>query len=1040
MVVAGDDVAQPDVLVMEPCEVAWAKASGFTAARLREPTPAALARARRVLMAADWAQLRAWRMAGHRFGVVVVSTGPDLPTFRAELEPMVVVRSTEPAILADAWAQLDAGEAAGRIGLRNGTVDPVHRVWTGPGGCTGLTQREVDLLGYLAARPHRDVPREELLVQVWGHAKASLNTRAVDMAIARLRKKIEVDPAEPATLLTSRGGGYRLVLAGADDPAAPPRRPLPSYHTRFLGRQGLVADLVARVPTTRLLTLLGPPGAGKTRTLVELGHSLVRAGDRDVAFVNLLPAQDVVGVVQALALGLGVGLAGEEEALARMGEWLEGAQDVVLLDNAEHVADAVASVLTALVDRAPGVRWVVTSQVRLDLPWETVQALAALDHEDARLLLMDRADFTPSQPGDSARLDEVVERLDLLPLSMELAAARVRSMGLDGVLQCLDAPLDLLTRRGADTDPRHATLRGAIAHAWALLPLHLAEAMGTLSVFRGGFELVEAAAVLGLSGVAAADVLDGLWDRSLLSRQGRRYDMVGAIRDFSVEVSPLALLARARDAHGEVYAGLAVTLRAQSHSAAGSQALARLLDEQANLMAAWQHHVPGRPVLVRALDVVWRVIGTPERRRDRLTGTLQAELLPTTRATLLFLRGWAKGHLRDTEGAIADLEEALALAEPDTVQQGRVCVDLAYHHLHRGRFGRAADIVAPVVHHPHPVARAMGTALAGFIDEMRRVPDDAGDRLDRMEATLDVLLAHGRYDLAFSAGLLTDVSLTNGSQPERAAALCDRLMQVQEALGDPAREGLVWVRMGRSAASMGHYHEALDQVERGLLLLSRHGRPEAINDARSQRMVIAAHVGAFEVAHATASILERGYRAAGNVRMQAFNLVARMCLLLDEGKLDQIPPLLGHLDAMLEQGEALDMARDNRFLVAALLALAEGDPVACRAALTGIDQDKVVDSNRVQMLVATAVAGLYDDDVSICAEVCDTLDAHLAVFRGHARAEWQALSAALRARDVQALEALTSFSRPHHAVVRMLARYGVLALSGAGRTTRGRMS
>lgn len=177
------------------------------------PTVEGLAGVDLVAMPPHWGLLRDWRNAGARVPVLVVV--PSQPDDLTALQPLAVVRSGDPEVLRRALRALDLGRAAGRLSLGAVRVDlEARQVFRGTHS-TKLTQREADLLAYLAAR-EREVEREELLIQVWGHVRPT-SLRAVDMAILRLRKKIEPEPTQPRFLLSSYGGGYRLVLPGPDD-------------------------------------------------------------------------------------------------------------------------------------------------------------------------------------------------------------------------------------------------------------------------------------------------------------------------------------------------------------------------------------------------------------------------------------------------------------------------------------------------------------------------------------------------------------------------------------------------------------------------------------------------------------------------------------------------------------------------------------------------------------------------------------------------------------------------------------------------------
>ncbi|MEZ4321472.1 MAG: winged helix-turn-helix domain-containing protein [Myxococcota bacterium] len=166
-----------------------------------------------VAMPPNWALLREWRTAGARVPVLVAM--PSAPEDLASLQPVAVVRSGDTELVRRALRSLEIGRAAGRMTLGSARVDLEARTVTRGDHSTRLTQREADLLGYLGAR-EREVEREELLVQVWGHVRPT-SLRAVDMAVLRLRKKIEPEPAQPRFLLSSYAGGYRLVVPGPDD-------------------------------------------------------------------------------------------------------------------------------------------------------------------------------------------------------------------------------------------------------------------------------------------------------------------------------------------------------------------------------------------------------------------------------------------------------------------------------------------------------------------------------------------------------------------------------------------------------------------------------------------------------------------------------------------------------------------------------------------------------------------------------------------------------------------------------------------------------
>ncbi|MCB9682390.1 MAG: winged helix-turn-helix transcriptional regulator [Alphaproteobacteria bacterium] len=231
------------VLVTEPSVGPWLDDAGLAWTADREPDADTLARATLVVLGADWPRLRAWRAAGHRFSALVLLDGHPPPEERVQLEPLAVVQRPTPALVTAAVETLTAGTVPATLQLVRGTLDLARRALQGDAGEVRLTQREADLLAYLAARPHRDVPRDELAVQVWGHARPSTQTRAIDMAVLRLRRKIEVDPSEPEHLVATRGGGYRLVPRTVDA-----RADLPEDGVRLGPAARRACDRLAALP------------------------------------------------------------------------------------------------------------------------------------------------------------------------------------------------------------------------------------------------------------------------------------------------------------------------------------------------------------------------------------------------------------------------------------------------------------------------------------------------------------------------------------------------------------------------------------------------------------------------------------------------------------------------------------------------------------------------------------------------------------------------------------------------------------------------
>lgn len=209
-------------------------------------------------------RLAGWRAAGLRVRVVLRTGEPQLE--RERLEPVALLRENSPRALRRALEALDEGQELPRIVIEHGVVDLKRRRFEGPSGPKRLTELECKLLAYLASRPGREVSRQELQAQVWGH-RASVKTRAVDMVVFRLRRKIEAHPEEPTSLLTAHRGGYRLVpgYSPPNPPRSEPAGPTPL-------RAGLLEPDAARALLDHRLAESGvePDDAWRSATLARV--------------------------------------------------------------------------------------------------------------------------------------------------------------------------------------------------------------------------------------------------------------------------------------------------------------------------------------------------------------------------------------------------------------------------------------------------------------------------------------------------------------------------------------------------------------------------------------------------------------------------------------------------------------------------------------------------------------------------------------------------------------------------------------------------
>jgi predicted ATPase/class 3 adenylate cyclase len=313
------------------------------------------------------------------------------------------------------------------------------------------------------------------------------------------------------------------------------RRTLPVPATPFIGREHEVAEVAALLlhPETRLLTLTGPGGTGKTRLAI---HAAVQAADHfpdGTTWISLAPLRDHALVIPTIARGLELAeeTGSPVETVARS---LAGKRALLVVDNVEHLLPEAAVALAEHIAACPTSTLLATSRERLSIEGEREYPVDALGHGDAIDLLVARAGALSVHLEDDPARDELVERHDRLPHPVELAAARLKLHPPDQQLERLGERLDLL-KGGRDADPRQETLRATIAWSYDLLTQAEQRLFRRLSVFRGAATIAAAEAVCD----ANVDDLQSLLDKSLVRR--RDYDgesrlwMLETIRAFAEE-------------------------------------------------------------------------------------------------------------------------------------------------------------------------------------------------------------------------------------------------------------------------------------------------------------------------------------------------------------------------------------------------------------------------------------------------------------------------------------------------------------------------
>ncbi len=474
-----------------------------------------------------------------------------------------------------------------------------------------LGPRQLRLLKALVEHPSDDRSRDALLAEAWD---GDGSPRAVDAAVRTLRRALEQDPAAPGHILTVHGVGYRFEPAPAPEPA----EGLPGGLDPFFGRGAqLFAIGEAFAAGDRLVALVGPAGVGKTRLALRFAaarrcHGL--EGGR--SFVELAEERTVAGVTRVLADALdvpgGPGLDRRLEAvLAGRGPIL------VVLDNLEQLPAGTGPLVRRWADAAPEVRWLLTSQ-RPPEGGPTVVRIGPLAVAPAESLFVHRARATGERaplPPDPVR--RICDRLDRLPLAVELAAARVPVLGLKGLDDRLERSLELLVAGARPRPRRHLTLEASIRWSWDLLPPPDQEALARCSVFRGPFSRSAAAAI-------GAPALEALVDSSLVLQRGDDGVRLSLpVRSFAADrLTERRDADEAAQAHARWYEARSAALVKHVNTAGEGPAAAKAWGELPNLRAALETlaRTDTDAALQMALELNRLV-------RPRSSRELQAELL-----------------------------------------------------------------------------------------------------------------------------------------------------------------------------------------------------------------------------------------------------------------------------------------------------------------------------------------------------------------------------------------------------------------------------
>ncbi|MGD0560158.1 MAG: BTAD domain-containing putative transcriptional regulator [Streptosporangiaceae bacterium] len=826
-----------------------------------------VSRARRTLGGAQVVQQSA---AGYQLAV----TPDDVDALR--FERLVAAGAVEEALAL--WrgpALEDAGEFAVSYALR------LHELkldatlsWLAVDGRAVSHVAEIEALA-------TDSPLNEKITALLMRALAATGRQAAALAAyealrGRLAEELGIDPGEDLRAV------HLEVLRGKVKPAGNVGRTnLRAQLTSFVGRENDVAAVGRTLDTHRLVTLVGPGGAGKTRLASEVAARMAAEHQDGVWMAELASVTDAADVPQAVLGSIGWRESSltpdgsqritTRDARTRLLEGLADARALLVLDNCEHLIDACAHLADALLAVSPRLRVVATSREPLGITGESLFVVPPLAQDPAVRLFADRA--AAVSPGftldeqDLPLVVDIVRRLDGLPLAIELAAARLRTLPLAEISRRLDDRFRLLTGGSRTALPRHRTLRAVVEWSWELLSPAERQLAERFSVFPAGATPEAVAEVCGDLG-DVDELISSLVDKSLLQPMagGTRLRMLETIREYGAE--KLADRAEVRRRHALYYSDLMIKAGPLLLSRDQVRWLQVVRDDHDNILAALRHWCDTQEA-ARAISLaVWLsaaalVLGNYA---DIDEWVAQAVAVP----------GESDPNLRTVAEALYAVTLAMGIADGPgpTEDFGFPGLTDRVDALDFEAFplaGLMRPAFAMLVHDSERARRYMDEALEAedeWLAAAARMTsalfaDNTGDRdtarTDSEQALGQFRVLGERWGMSIVLRVIGDVRMADGDLDGAAAAFAEA-SQLMNELAVRDDESQVQLRLAQIAARRGDLDAASEFYQAALAVADSDSDTARVS---SEFAMFAATVGNVELARAKNAIARQGMESLG---------------------------------------------------------------------------------------------------------------------------------------------------------------------------------
>jgi non-specific serine/threonine protein kinase len=520
-------------------------------------------------------------------------------------------------------------------------VDAGNRRFTRSGREYALEPKVFAVLVQLLTRPGELLTRDQLLDAVWGHQYVTPST--LNRVISLARRALSDETDGPKLIQTVHGSGYRYVgpiettVVGPAEPRArfgpPASARLPARLQTLIGREHELEQIGNLLSSGRSLTIVGSGGMGKTQCALAFAHEQANSYPDGVWFFDLVPMHAALDWLQALAQALPIEASGEGKLLAKIAHSLSGRRALFLVDNCDRLSSDMGALIVELLRATDQLKVLATSQQQLNFVGERVLRLPPLrlsairhpaDETELRevactpavSLLVARVrdiqtDFKLTTDNSPA-ITDICERLDGMPLALELAAARFALLAPEQVLERLNQRFRFLTGDIAGRDHRHRTLVALLEWSFALLSPVEQRLLAWLAVFVQGWtadSVIDIAVPFGSTPETVVDLLTGLASKSLVvvdqSLSPPRYRLLESVREFAVEqLRTFGDGSRAQSAH--LFHVVNMTEAAHKDMVGGRmrERIASLMREHGNIAAACGHAIGAAGEAQSALRIV----------------------------------------------------------------------------------------------------------------------------------------------------------------------------------------------------------------------------------------------------------------------------------------------------------------------------------------------------------------------------------------------------------------------------------------------------